>query len=528
LTRFRIINAYNLPRKSAPFRSISPPELFQDNDFPTMVVGDLNLHHPSADPLRTFDSKEYNLSHPYYSQASEHGYSLLNQTGLYTYFPFAHNARPSVLDLAFANEPLFPSFSHWDTPLPSTGSDHVPVLITLESPRFRLPPPSPNWSKTDCSSILPTLPSLITPPPPSVCSPSTFEEWFDTHANKVKALIVSNTPVSRPSSRSKPWWSPLLSHLRAAFHSASRIYWSSRDSYDLSALGWTRRSYFAAIKKAKFAHWSTNLLSLTTSLVWEAKKLASGRQASRFPSFPDQDTPEGINRALLSHFFPSTPPPADAPLTLTPYPDYFPLSQEEITLARSKSSNTSAPGPDLISYVVWKQVHRSCPSLLTNLLSPLIRYGHHPASLKKANGIVLDKPGKASYDTPASFRVIVLLETLSKILEELSLHVSLSWPGMWACFTRTRQGPSRVSPLSTPHLPSPMRSASSRDLVPRSPPFSWTSRAASTMSTLASSHRRCGLKESTNILLRGLALSSPTACVDFSFKVPQEYFRWLP
>jgi len=138
-TRFRIINAYNLPLKSAPFRTINPPDLFQDNAFPTMVVGDLNLHHPAADPLRTFDSREYNLLYPYYSQASEHGYSLLNQPGLYTCFPFAYNARPSVLDLAFTNSPLFPSFSCWDTPLPSTGSDHVPVLITLESPRFRLP-----------------------------------------------------------------------------------------------------------------------------------------------------------------------------------------------------------------------------------------------------------------------------------------------------------------------------------------------------------------------------------------------------
>jgi len=235
-TRFRIINAYNLPLKSAPFRTISSPDWFQDNAFLTMVVGDLNLHHPSADPLRTFDSKEYNLSHPYYSQASEHGYSLLNQPGLYTYFPFAHNARPSVLDLAFAISPLFLSFSHWDRPLPSTGSDHVPVLITLESPRFRLPPPSPNWSKTDWSSILPIFLSLIPPPPPSACPSSTFEEWFDTHANKVRTLISSNTPVSRPSPRSKPWWSPILSHLRSAFHSASRTYRSSRDSYDQSAL----------------------------------------------------------------------------------------------------------------------------------------------------------------------------------------------------------------------------------------------------------------------------------------------------
>ena len=226
--------------------------------------------------------------------------------------------------------------------------------------------------------------------------------------------------MSRPSPRSKPWWSPFLSQLRSAFHSASRSYKSSRDLYDQSALRSARRSYFSAIKNAKFAHWSSYLSSLTPSSVWEAKKLASGRQVSRFPSFPDQETPEGINGALLLHFFPSPPPPISTPLTLSPYPDYFPLSQDEVALALSKSSSSSVSGPDTISYDVWKRVHRLCPTLLTDLLSPLLQYGSHPSSLKRANGIVLDKPGKASYHTPASFRVIVLLETLSMILERVT------------------------------------------------------------------------------------------------------------
>jgi len=43
----------------------------------------------------------------------------------------------------------------------------------------------------------------------------------------------------------------------------------------------------------------------------------------------------------------------------------------------------------------------------------------HPPSLKTALGIVLDKPGKPSYDSPSSFRVIFLLRRLSKILERV-------------------------------------------------------------------------------------------------------------
>jgi len=59
----------------------------------------------------------------------------------------------------------------------------------------------------------------------------------------------------------------------------------------------------------------------------------------------------------------------------------------------------------------------STPLIILALLSPLVAFGYHPPSLKTTNGVVLDKPGKASYDSPASFRIIVLLKAISKILE---------------------------------------------------------------------------------------------------------------
>ena len=186
------------------------------------MLGDFNIHHPSSDPLRVYNPRELSVSHPYFSLASEHDFSLLNQHGVHTYFPFTHSSRPSVLDLAFSSSLLYPAFNSWDTPLQSTVSDHVPVVISFCSPRLRPLDPSPNWAKTDWDVILPQLPSLIPPAPPPSCPVSVFEDWFETHSDRVRALITSNTPRSRPSPRSKPWWSPLLSSLRQAFHSTSR------------------------------------------------------------------------------------------------------------------------------------------------------------------------------------------------------------------------------------------------------------------------------------------------------------------
>ena len=121
---------------------------------------------------------------------------------------------------------------------------------------------------------------------------------------------------------------------------------------------------------------------------------------------------------LLNDIFPSQPPPPPL-LRLACYEDYTSLTSDEISSALFKSSNTSAPGPNYILYSVWKSVHRIKPSLLPFLLDPLLAHGFHPPSLKKALGMVLDKSGKPSYNSPSSFRVIVLLRTLSKILERV-------------------------------------------------------------------------------------------------------------
>ena len=68
---------------------------------------------------------------------------------------------------------------------------------------------------------------------------------------------------------------------------------------------------------------------------------------------------------------------------------------------------------------MWKRVDLINPAILLELLSPLVAFGYYPPSLKTANGVVLDKPGKASYDSPAPFRIIVLLKTIIKILERV-------------------------------------------------------------------------------------------------------------
>jgi len=210
----------------------------------------------------------------------------------------------------------------------------------------------------------------------------------------------------------------------ASDHSAERVYESlpkSKQNPDSPLLQHgkaVQTRLLQTIKRAKASHWADFLAKISPNNIWTAKQLVATRKILRFPTRPDASNPLSINNALLGHFFPPKDPQPNRGL-LRRNPSASLLAGEEITLALCKSSPSSAPGPDGIPYCVWKRVNLINPAILLERLSPLVAFGYHPPSLKTANGVVLDKPSKASYDSPASFRIIVLLKTISKILERV-------------------------------------------------------------------------------------------------------------
>ena len=148
-TGFTIINSYSTKGRSNNTRSVPPDIIFPSSPLPTLTVGDLNIHHPTADPLRVFKEDEIATSSPDFERATDLGFSLLNTSGVFTRFSMSLVGRPGVLDLAFACPLLSPYLSEWSDPLPSTGSDHIRILLRFEAPLFPAPPPTPNWALSD-------------------------------------------------------------------------------------------------------------------------------------------------------------------------------------------------------------------------------------------------------------------------------------------------------------------------------------------------------------------------------------------
>jgi len=415
---FRIINAYSTNTVDHRVHSVSPEVLFPDLWFPLLVLGDLNIDNPLSDPLRHFSHRQVSSSTPYFEKAAESGFALLNPPGEYTRFPLVGSARPSVIDLAFANPLLLPIVKSWEASLPSTGSDHVPITITLAAPSPNQKPARPRWADTDWETLDPIIKGFKVPAEPSCPTPLQLDEWMSESLNRLVALLKEHTPVSRPSHHSKPWWTPHLSILCREYHKAARAARNRDTPHMREVAGTSKAGYFKAIKAAQNKPWSSFLLTATPQSLWTAKRFAYGRAQPRFPSLPGAETPTQMNDVLLDHFVPPMEPFSPPP-RLRPDRSATPLTTEEIATALSKCSPTSAPGPDGIPYSVWKQVNKVNPTVLLHLLAPLVLLGYHPASLKGSNGVVLDKPGKPSYESPSSFRIIVLIRTISKILERI-------------------------------------------------------------------------------------------------------------
>jgi len=271
---FRVINAYSTNTVDHRVHSVQPEDLFPDLGFPLLVVGDLNIHNPLLDPLRHFSPREISSSTPYFEKAAESGFALLNPPGEYTRFPLVGQARPSVIDLAFANPHLLPLVKSWDASLPSTGSDHIPITITLAAPSLSQKPPRPRWADTDWETLDPIIKGFKVPAVPSCPTPPKLDEWMTESLNRLVALLKEHTPVSRPSHHSKPWWSPHLTILRREYHKAARKARKQDTPHMREVAGTSKAGYFKAIKAAKNKQWSSFLLAATPQSLWTAKRFA--------------------------------------------------------------------------------------------------------------------------------------------------------------------------------------------------------------------------------------------------------------
>jgi len=109
------------------------------------------------------------------------------------------------------------------------------------------------------------------------------------------------------------------------------------------------------------------------------------------------------------------------------------FSEKEFTSAIVKCNNSLAPSPDKLLWGHLKHIikDKMCQDNIIAIANVCIELEYWSNHFKILMTIVIPKPTKLSYDSPKFFRPIVLLNTMSKLIEKvisnrLQFHVILN------------------------------------------------------------------------------------------------------
>jgi len=106
--------------------------------------------------------------------------------------------------------------------------------------------------------------------------------------------------------------------------------------------------------------------------------------------------------------------------TIQTYPPIQRIKIGEVQKIIRNLKDNKAPGHDLITGKVLKELPQKVVRLITIIYNALIRLNYFPALWKVAQIILIPKPGKKP-EEPASYRPLSLLPVLSKVFEKLIL-----------------------------------------------------------------------------------------------------------
>ena len=97
------------------------------------------------------------------------------------------------------------------------------------------------------------------------------------------------------------------------------------------------------------------------------------------------------------------------------------FSKEEFKSAITNCNNSSTPGLDKLSWSHLKIILKDdvCLSNLISIANTYIDLGYWPSHFKRSTTVIIPKPNKQLYDSSKSFRPIVLLNTVGKLIEKV-------------------------------------------------------------------------------------------------------------
>jgi hypothetical protein len=337
-----------------------------------------------------------------------------------THFPYNEDLTPTVIDLMFVPAEVSLTTEHEIHPDMRGTSDHAPLMVTLPGPDSEVP--VTRWSiqsGTDeeqayLGKVLESLELLL--------------GWEGQTAEEVDEVVMaistaffkawdSQAKETRRGKHSNGWWTQECSDSIA-------VYRALCDADD-----WVDYQCVMRAAKHDFFEDRINHVASINQRAWDLMAWTRKRNLLTYEAISYRGVPcnslESLWEALDGSYNAAAAHPVDLsflhPVLPMPLREWVPFSSLELSEALAACARNSSPGPD---HVTWSYLKYWCgskgvASLFTCIANACIRVGHWPTHFKESLSVIIPKPGKASYSTPKSFRPIVLLNTLGKLVEKM-------------------------------------------------------------------------------------------------------------
>ena len=382
-----------------------------------LMTGDFNIRDNIWDPSFSFHSS---ISDDLIMVADSFDLSLSSPV-----FPgptrFSDTAGESnsVIDLMFLRSGSEELDHHLILPDYRLSSDHVPLTIDIlidteiiQSTKLSITPGS-DQEKKFIQEVISNL---------SIIDTSNIDntEKLDLVINQIGSIIdharSKNAKRTRISRHSKQWWTQLCS-------TAISKYRTSR-----SLENW--KAFKVTVREAKRSYFNSKILEIANSrcgpwelMNWTKKRNLPATEAINFNGSPCLSLDslwDALHKSFNNALHRQVNVSILNEIERKPCNPWNPFSSNEFKSAIHKCSDHSAPGPDKMSWRHWKLIlaNEECLSKITHIADACINLGHWPDYFKISTTIVIPKPNKQSYDNPKSFRPIILLNTLGKLIEK--------------------------------------------------------------------------------------------------------------
>ena len=221
-------------------------------------------------------------------------FDLLYEDDKCTHYPTNGN-QPSVIDLTFASPEIYDSVQRWAIDeTAATASDHTVIKFELHAlEHTTVPDPISNrfnWKKADWDLFRSTLAAKAKQQSDKwtlAIAHSHHHQNLDWAANTLRDTILAaiqlSVPTTKPSPRSKVWWTQELTEKRKDMATMERRWKEAQTPLAKLRYKLSRNIYGRALQEAKTKCWDNFLAEAQGKEVYTAFRYTKPRRVQRTP-----------------------------------------------------------------------------------------------------------------------------------------------------------------------------------------------------------------------------------------------------